>query len=128
MQASLSTATTILQLRPLLLPLFTILIPQEPSQDLPTGTLRNDLHELNTTGQPLVFALLFLDMPCNGALDGALGHLHFDIRILDYKSLGYLARSVIWNGNDTAVVHILMGKQMRFEFCGSDLETLGTVR
>jgi hypothetical protein len=75
-----STPRPTLQLRTRRPPLLLLLIPQEPSQDLPARTLRDHINELNTACYPLISRLVFLDMLLNLARGYAIILLVADCR------------------------------------------------
>ena len=111
---------TPLQLRTLLLPLLLLLVPHHAPENLAAGTLRHHIDELNPTSQPLVIALVFLDMLRDISLENLIGV--FDrAGSFDDKGFGHLAFAVGRNADDDAVVHAWVGEEVGFEFGWSDL-------
>jgi hypothetical protein len=112
-----------LQLSSLLFPSLPLTISQQASQDLTTRTLGDDIDKLNTTLEPLMTRLVFLDMFVN-ALCNLLVRLALCLGCLDDKSLGDFASASVGDLDNSAVVNKGMAKEMSFELCWSDLMAL----
>jgi hypothetical protein len=112
------------QLRALLSPCLLVLIPQQPSQDLPTGTLRNHVDKLDTALQPLVSRLVLLDVLLDLELDERVTVLEMYRLRLDDVCLGQLTCVVVWDGDYRTVCDGRMIEKASFEFCRSNLKTL----
>jgi hypothetical protein len=113
-----------LDLGPSLLPPLPFLIPQHPPQDLPTRTLRNDIHKLYPTYKPLMPCLLLLHMPLYIPREHLFVILQRDGGGFDDECLGDLTGAIVGDGDNGAVGDTGVVEETGFEFCGCDLEAL----
>lgn len=99
------------QLRPLLLQIRTILIPQKPSQNLPTGTLRDHIDKLDTPLQPLMSRLLLLNERDNVLCDVFVGFAGGVVGGFDDEGFGDFAGGVVLAGDYSAVCYGGVGEE-----------------
>lgn len=103
-----------LQLRPLRSPTLPLLIPQQPPQNLPTGTLRNNVNKFHTTLQPLMSRLMLFDMFLNLSRYNSVIVFQAHGGRFHYKGFGDFPRRVIRDGNYGAVGHGRVGEEVSF--------------
>jgi hypothetical protein len=94
---------SILQLTFRLPPILSIFIPEQPPQDLPRGTLKNDIDKLHPISQPFMLTLLPLDILADLASGHGLALLQPNAIRLDDMCLRYLTCAFIWHKDNGTV-------------------------
>jgi hypothetical protein len=101
-----------------------LLVPQEPSQDLPAWTLGNGINEFDASLQPLMSSLMFFDM---------LGNITFHHPIIFLKAyrggfyhecFGNLASHIIMHWYHSTICNCRVSEKMGLELGRSDLQAL----
>lgn len=100
-----------------------LVISKHPSQYLTTGTLWNDLDELNAALEPFVFRLVLFHVKMN-RLHGFVIGLLSRFERFDDKGFGEFASTWVWDLDDCTVGNKRVGEEVRFQLGGSDLVTL----
>lgn len=100
-----------------------LLVLEDAAEDLAAGALGDGVDELDAALEPLVLCLVLLDVLLYGAANVGIGFSRGGGGLYD-KRLGDLAGAVIGDGDNGAVVDVVVGEEVRLELGRGDLEAL----